>query len=40
EGRTLGPVLADGSQSLLMISDNNFSPEQQTQLLLFRLQGL
>lgn len=40
EGMTLGPVLADGSQSLLLISDNNFSPNQETQILLFRLQGL
>ncbi|MEY2984263.1 MAG: hypothetical protein RLZZ568_880 [Cyanobacteriota bacterium] len=40
EGLTLGPILADGSQSLLLLSDNNFSPDQQTQVLLFRLQGL
>jgi len=40
EGLTLGPVLADGSQSLVMISDNNFNPNQETQILLFRLQGL
>ncbi|MGA1623899.1 MAG: esterase-like activity of phytase family protein, partial [Synechocystis sp.] len=40
EGLTLGPVLADGSQSVLLLSDNNFNPEQQTQVLLFRLQGL
>jgi hypothetical protein len=37
EGMTLGPRLSDGSQSLLLISDNNFSKEQVTQLLLFRL---
>jgi len=37
EGMTLGPRLADGSQSLVLISDNNFSDRQVTQLLLFRL---
>ncbi|NEQ95258.1 MAG: esterase-like activity of phytase family protein [Cyanothece sp. SIO2G6] len=41
EGLTLGPRLPDGSPSLLLISDNNFNPEEQfTQLLLFRLNGL
>ncbi|MGG6296991.1 esterase-like activity of phytase family protein [Leptolyngbya sp. AN02str] len=40
EGMTLGPRLPDGSQSLVLISDNNFRPEQKTQLLLFRLDGL
>ena len=37
EGMTLGPRLPDGSQSLLLISDDNFNDEQVTQLLLFRL---
>ena len=37
EGMTLGPRLADGSQSLILLSDNNFSDRQFTQLLLFRL---
>jgi len=37
EGMTLGPRLADGSQSLIFVSDNNFSNAQFTQLLLFRL---
>jgi hypothetical protein len=37
EGMTLGPRLADGSQSLLLISDDNFSDRQINQLLLFRL---
>ncbi len=37
EGMALGPQLKDGSQSLLLVSDNNFSPEQATQFLLFRL---
>ncbi|MDJ0659553.1 MAG: esterase-like activity of phytase family protein [Crocosphaera sp.] len=38
EGMTLGPRLADGSQTLILISDDNFNPEQTTQLLLFHLQ--
>ncbi|NJK35746.1 MAG: esterase-like activity of phytase family protein [Oscillatoriales cyanobacterium SM2_2_1] len=37
EGMTLGPKLADGSQSLILISDDNFNPKQVTQILLFRL---
>ncbi|MBD2257666.1 esterase-like activity of phytase family protein [Pseudanabaena sp. FACHB-2040] len=37
EGMTLGPRLPDGSQSLLMVSDNNFEESQETQFLLFRL---
>ncbi|ERN40321.1 hypothetical protein KR51_00032700 [Rubidibacter lacunae KORDI 51-2] len=37
EGMTLGPLLPDGSQSLLLISDDNFSEKQTTQLLLLRL---
>jgi hypothetical protein len=37
EGMTLGPQLPDGSQSLILVSDNNFNPLQQTQFLLFRL---
>jgi hypothetical protein len=40
EGMTLGPKLADKSQSLLLISDDNFQPKQVTQLLLFRLKGI
>jgi hypothetical protein len=37
EGMTLGPRLADGSQSLLVVSDDNFQPLQENQFLLFRL---
>ncbi|UZQ53174.1 esterase-like activity of phytase family protein [Trichothermofontia sichuanensis B231] len=37
EGMTLGPQLPNGHQSLLLISDNNFSENQTTQLLLFEL---
>lgn len=40
EGMTLGPRLADGSQSLLLVSDDNFSNTQLTQFLLFRLKGV
>ncbi|MBD3882644.1 esterase-like activity of phytase family protein [Phormidium tenue FACHB-886] len=39
EGMTLGARLPDGTQSLLLISDDNFSDVQKTQLLLFRLQS-
>ncbi|AFZ34890.1 hypothetical protein Sta7437_1323 [Stanieria cyanosphaera PCC 7437] len=37
EGMTFGPRLPDGSQTLLLVSDDNFNPEQVTQFLLFRL---
>lgn len=37
EGMTLGQKFADGSQSLILISDNNFSDDQVNQVLLFRL---
>jgi hypothetical protein len=37
EAMSLGPKLPDGSQSLLMVSDDNFSKDQVTQFLLFRL---
>jgi hypothetical protein len=37
EGLTLGPILGDGSQSLLLIADDNFNRIQRNQLLLFRL---
>jgi hypothetical protein len=37
EGITFGPRLSDGSQSLILISDDNFKKEQRTQFLLFRL---
>ncbi len=40
EGITLGPRLPDGSQSLLLVSDDNFSDVQLTQFLLFRLKGM
>lgn len=37
EGLTLGPQLADGSQMLIVVSDDNFREEQVTQCLFFRL---
>lgn len=39
EGITFGPRLADGSQTLILISDNNFAKEgkQKNQFLLFKL---
>lgn len=37
EGMTVGPTLPDGSQTLLLVSDDNFREEQKTQFLLFRL---
>ena len=37
EGMALGARLPDGSQSLLLVSDNNFSDRQITQFLLFKL---
>lgn len=37
EGMTLGPYLPDGSQSLILVSDDNFQDDQVTQFLLFRL---
>ncbi|WP_299251633.1 esterase-like activity of phytase family protein [uncultured Aquimarina sp.] len=39
EGITFGPILANGNQSLLLISDNNFNPisEQINQLILLEL---
>ena len=36
EGMTIGPRLADGSQTLIVLSDDNFSADQVTQLLLFK----
>ncbi|MGQ9872696.1 esterase-like activity of phytase family protein [Leptodesmis sp.] len=40
EGMTLGPRLPDGNPSLVLISDDNFSQKQTSQMLLFRLRGL
>lgn len=37
EGMALGPQLPDGRQSLILFSDNNFSPTQATQFLAFAL---
>ncbi len=38
EGVTFGPKLADGKQSLIFVSDNNFNPLQKTQFLLFEIE--
>jgi hypothetical protein len=38
-GMTLGPQLPDGSQSLLLVSNNHLQAEQPTQVLLFRLKN-
>jgi hypothetical protein len=38
EGVTLGPKLPDGHQSLIFVSDNNFSEEEITQFLLFEIE--
>lgn len=37
EAMTTGPQLSDGSQSLILLSDDNFNDLQTTELLLFRL---
>ena len=37
EGITLGPKLPDGRQSVVLVSDNKFSPSQVTQFLLFAM---
>lgn len=37
EGITFGPKLANGKQSILFVSDNNFSEKQKTQILLFEI---
>jgi hypothetical protein len=37
EGITFGPTLPNGHQTLIFIADNNFSPLEKTQLLLFEI---
>ncbi|MEG4805496.1 esterase-like activity of phytase family protein [Microcoleus sp. ARI1-B5] len=37
EGLTFGPELADASRALILVSDNNFSPLQETQILGFQI---
>jgi hypothetical protein len=39
EGMTLGPRLPDGTQSLVLVSDNDFRDAQVNQFLLFRLRS-
>lgn len=38
EGVTLGPKLSNNHQSLIFVSDNNFSHEEKTQFLLFEIE--
>lgn len=40
EGMALGPPLADGSRSLIVVADDNFNARQRTMFLLFRIAGL
>lgn len=37
EGMTFGPSLPDGRRTLILVSDNNFSPTQRTQILAFAM---
>jgi hypothetical protein len=37
EGATFGPKLPNGKQSLIFVADDNFSPQQQNQFLLFEV---
>ena len=37
EGLTFSPVLEDGNRGLILVSDNNFSPLQETQILGFKI---
>jgi hypothetical protein len=37
EGMCLGPQLKDGSQTVILVSDNNFNPQQRTAFLAFQL---
>jgi len=37
EGATLGPLLANGHQSLIFVADNNFNKAEQTQFILFEI---
>ncbi|MEG4987141.1 esterase-like activity of phytase family protein [Microcoleus sp. BR0-C5] len=39
EGMTLGPRLPDGSQSIVLVSDDNFDEAQKTQFILLSLKG-
>ncbi|MBC7650300.1 MAG: esterase-like activity of phytase family protein, partial [Deinococcales bacterium] len=37
EGMTFGPTLPNGHKTLICVADNNFSPLQKTQFLLFEV---
>ena len=38
EGASFGPILSNGKRSLILVSDDNFSPTQKTQFLLFEVE--
>ena len=38
EGLALGPTLPDGRLPLIVVSDNNFNPDQETQFVLLVLE--
>lgn len=40
EGITFGPKLSDGSQSIILVSDNNFQNMQSTQFWILKVKGL
>ena len=40
EGMALGPPLADGGRTLILVADDNFSARQRTMFLLFRMRGM
>ena len=40
EGVTFGPTLENGRRSLILVSDNNFSPTQFTQFIAFQIGGV
>jgi hypothetical protein len=37
EGITLGPILPNGHQSIILVVDNNFSPLEKTQFFLLEI---
>jgi hypothetical protein len=39
EALAFGPVLPDGGRTLIVLSDDNFRPTQQTVFLIFRMRG-
>jgi hypothetical protein len=39
EGATFGPTLSNGKRTLIFVADDNFSPGQKNQFLLFEIQN-